>query len=194
MMLKAGQRIFGVDPGSQVAGFAVIEAKRSQPFRPEDFCLLDVGVVRLPRRLRLNERLGHLHQAMHSIGQRWQPRFCVIEQSFVGINVHSALRLGEARGAVASATEGLGVITYEITPAKVKQAIAGSGRASKEDVRLALARLLRQETAHLPLDASDALAIALAFGILGPSGSSNQGSSLQAVARRYAAQAPDKPS
>ena len=81
------------------------------------------------------------------------------------MNASSALKLGEARGAIVSAVRRRGLSVFEITPAEVKRTIACAGAASKEDVSRAVTALLGFERGKLPFDATDAVAIALACGL-----------------------------
>lgn len=184
MDLKTNHRILGIDPGSRVAGFAVLEALRDKPFHAKDFRYLDIGVINLPSSLPLGKRLGLLHDSLYRIGEMWSPEHCVIEKAFVGVNINSALRLGESRGAITCAVQRLSVTTSEISATRVKQLITGRGRASKEEVRKGLSYLFKTDFHHLPYDATDALAIALAFGLGQGSQSSNKGHiRLDALAR-----------
>ncbi len=163
---KIGQRILGIDPGSVIAGFAVLEARRSLARLPSDFHVIDVGVMR-PKSSgnKGMPRLGHLHSMMLELLEQVKPHYVVIEKAFVGLNARSALRLGEARGAMIAATERQGCALYELTPAEIKQTIAGNGRASKELIARAVTALVGFKSEHMPFDATDALACALTLAV-----------------------------
>ena len=158
-------RIIGIDPGSRIAGFAVIESRKPVPYRPSDFMILGAGAIKANPKLKYDERIGFLHEALYGLVAEWKPTICAIEKSFVGVNPNSSLRLGEARGALISAMHRHLIPIVEVTPTRVKSTIAGHGQATKEEVSLALKALLNFERGKLPYDVSDALAIALCHGM-----------------------------
>jgi crossover junction endodeoxyribonuclease RuvC len=165
-------KILGIDPGSRVVGFALIGAVKAKPVSPKDWVVLDVGVIRTSTELSMPARLGQIHGAIFDLLSEMAPQYAAIEKAFHGVNAGTALKLGEARGAIIAAFSRRSVPTLEITPAEVKRIIAGNGAASKEQVYQALQALLGFERGRLPLDASDALAIAYASALarLGPMG------------------------
>ena len=158
-------RILGIDPGSRIAGYAVLESRKPIPYQPRDFVILGAGAVKANPRLSCVERIGFLHEAFYVLVDEWRPTICAMEKSFVGINFNSSLRLGEARGALISAMHRRSIPLVELTPTRVKHVITGRGQASKEEVALALRALLQFERGNLPYDVSDALAIALCYGM-----------------------------
>ncbi len=158
-------KILGIDPGSRVAGFGLLQSRTRSPVVPRDFRILEAGVIRLDVASHLSDRLGHLHDAIAGMIAEATPTICVIEKAFCGVNASSALKLGEVRGAVISAVRRQGVPVAEITPAQVKMLIAGRGQASKQEVCSAIESCLQFSRGRLPHDATDALAIALAYGI-----------------------------
>jgi len=164
-------RILGIDPGTRVVGFACIDngvAMQSARLRtPRDFRVLDAGVLRTEATSSLPDRLGALHETLYELADRWRPTVCVIEKAFYGANVASALKLGEARGALVSALRRCSIPVCEITPAEVKRMIAGNGAADKEQVSRAIELLLGFKRGKLPYDVTDALAIALTHGFRG---------------------------
>lgn len=145
--------ILGIDPGSRVTGYGVV---RDTPRGCE---YVASGCIRTGEGL-LPERLHAVFSGVREIIQQYQPETMGIEQVFMARNADSALKLGQARGAaiVAAVNAGLNVSEYSAT--QVKQAIAGSGAADKQQVMMMVMHLL-----HLvkkpQIDASDALAIAL---------------------------------
>lgn len=158
-------RIMGIDPGTLVAGFAVVEAKTSSPMNPRDFHIVEAGVVRTPKHLSSWERIGLMHQSMHELLVEFQPKLCVLENVFFGKNVLSAITLGQARGAFISAACRSSIPVHEIASTTVKKIISGNGHAGKKEVLFALQTLIGFQKGNLPYDASDALAIALSFGL-----------------------------
>ncbi len=161
-------RIFGIDPGSRVAGFACLAARKPVPLMPQDYKVIDLGVLKVDPKRSHFERIGLLHVALYELLKELSPTVCVVEKEFAGLNPMTSLKLGEARGALLAAVHRNEIPLIEVTPAQVKRAIAGSGRATKEDVHQALKKLLLFDRTSLPLDATDALALALYHGLALP--------------------------
>lgn len=157
--------VMGIDPGSNITGFACLGSRLPQALTPRDFDILDAGVIRLSPREPHSKRISRLADIIYQILMDLKPNYCVVEKAFFGVNVHTALKLGETRGAIISATCRAGVILGEITPAEVKKKITGNGRADKEQVAFAIKALLGFDRKNLPTDVTDALAIALSFGL-----------------------------
>jgi len=105
--------------------------------------------------------LKRIQEGITSVLQQWCPQAVGLESVFVARNVQAAFRLGEARGAAIVGVAGEGIDLFEYTPAAVKLAVAGSGRADKEQVGRGVARLLGIDEEALCRDASDALAVAV---------------------------------
>ncbi len=160
--------ILGIDPGSHITGFACIT---KPPVMANDrresmgILLKDVGVIRLKKEDSFNERIGNLHEAIYSLSQNLKPSICVLETAFYGENINTAIKMGEIRGAIISSLHRMRIPIFAITPAQVKKTIAGSGRASKEDIYYALQHLMKFQKGDLPFDACDAFAIALTYGL-----------------------------
>ena len=146
-------RVLGIDPGSRVTGFGVIETDgvRSR--------YLGSGCIRTTTGP-FPERLGEIFGGLRAALEEWQPGEVAVEQVFVSRNASSALKLGQARGAAISAVVTLGLPVFEYTPAAVKQGLVGNGRAEKEQVQH-MVRVILGMQGRLVLDESDALAIAL---------------------------------
>jgi crossover junction endodeoxyribonuclease RuvC len=157
--------ILGIDPGSRVVGFGILRAKVRRPRMPRDFEVIDAGVIKANADLSLPERLGLIHEAVHGLAAEISPTHCAIEKAFHGANAATAIKLGEARGAILAAARRHKLTIFEITPAEVKRTIACKGNATKEDVCHAVSNLLGFDRGKLPFDASDAVAIALACGL-----------------------------
>jgi crossover junction endodeoxyribonuclease RuvC len=158
-------RILGIDPGSKVTGFALLETQKSGTLQARDFVIKDAGVLRPSSTSSIFERMSSLHLAIREIYHEWRPQVCVIEKAFVGVNINSALRLGEVRGALISAVSNDRAEIVEVAARKVKKTITGNGAASKEEVLRAVQLLLNFNKGKLPYDVSDALAIALYYGL-----------------------------
>jgi crossover junction endodeoxyribonuclease RuvC len=145
-------RILGIDPGTVVLGWGIIEASGGRMRH------IASGTVR-PRGERV-ERVAAICAATRALCDEHRPAVVSLEQTFVGSNVQSAFRLGEARGAVMVAACGAGLLVSEYSPAQIKLAVAGSGRASKGQMQLMVARLLALADA-LATDEADALGAAI---------------------------------
>ena len=146
-------RVLGIDPGSRLTGWGVVEA-RGGGFRH----LASGTLVLAPADL--GARLACLHAECLRLIAAWEPAAVVLERAFVARNVQSAFRLGEARGAVLAAAGAAGAVLVEYAPASVKLATVGYGQADKRAMGRGVA--LRLDLARPPApDAADALALAL---------------------------------
>jgi crossover junction endodeoxyribonuclease RuvC len=158
-------RILGIDPGSRVLGYAVIEGPASGGIHPRQLRPIEVGVLRTPNQATYPERLTLIYQGVSDVISRLSPTYCALERAFTGINSMSALRMGETRGAVMVSMGLQRLPVAEISPARVKNVITGRGNATKDHVALALKMLVHFERGTLPYDATDALAVAVAFAL-----------------------------
>ncbi len=151
----APRRVLGIDPGTRLLGWGVIEQ------RGRDVEVLGHGVLRANPRDDLPTRLGVLARALREVVARHRPSEAAIEETFHGRSARAALSLGEGRGAaiVVVAEAGLPVTGYANNV--VKRAVTGAGRAGKERVQAMVMRLLGLKDRPETLDASDALAVAL---------------------------------
>ena len=150
-------RVLGIDPGTQLVGWAVAESMSCGKLQR-----LDSGVWRLGRApTPMGQRLKILFEELQKVLHHTKPSLVALESAFFGKNAHSALKLGEARGVVLIAAELAGIPVVEISPATVKVRVAGTGAADKEQVeRLVLLHYDLKEYAIEAADESDALAIA----------------------------------
>ena len=158
-------RILGIDPGSRVIGFAVMDAKKLVPRSPKDWIVADAGVVRASTNLAMHERIFEIHDAFYGLISEIQPTLVGIEKVFQGVNPSSTIKLSEARGALISAVGRHKVPVREITPAEVKRIVAGNGAATKVQVYQALQAIMGFNKGSLPFDASDAMGIAFACSL-----------------------------
>jgi crossover junction endodeoxyribonuclease RuvC len=157
--------ILGIDPGSRITGYAFVQGKIPVPVLPRDFQVLDAGVLRVDSEIPYVERIGMLHEAVHQLMEQHRPSVCVLEKAFHDKNASTSIKLGELRGCYIAACCRLGVDVKEITPAEVKKTLTGNGRSEKEGVALAIKTLMGFERGSLPHDVTDALAIALCYGL-----------------------------
>lgn len=150
-------RILGIDPGSQITGYGLIELCGSQ-------CRYhDCGCIRTPSDRPLPERLKVIYAGVSRLIAAYRPDEMAIEQVFLNRNPDAALKLGQARGAAICAGVMADLPVSEYAPRLIKLAVVGSGGASKEQVQHMVCALLRLD-ARPATDAADALAVALCHG------------------------------
>ena len=147
--------ILGVDCGSRVTGYGLIESIG------RDAKAVDYGSIRLPERLELPERLCMVAGGLRQVLDRFSPDEAAVEDVFTQKNVRSALVLAHVRGAALLSLAEAGVPVASYSPATVKNSVVGHGSANKEQVRQMVGVLLGVRETIDPLDVSDALAVAL---------------------------------
>lgn len=148
--------ILGIDPGTLVVGFGALSTRsRSVGF-------LSAGVVRADRRASVPERLATIQRRLIEILEEIRPDLVVVERAFAAKNVQSALRIGEGRGVALACAAAFGAQIVEMTPASAKKSVVGHGAAGKGQVARMVAVALGLREPPEPLDATDALALALA--------------------------------
>ncbi|MCB2225561.1 MAG: crossover junction endodeoxyribonuclease RuvC [Desulfarculaceae bacterium] len=148
--------VLGLDPGSQRTGYAVVAPGEGGRLK-----LIKAGVISAPAKLSVPQRLGIIHNELSAIIAALRPAEMAVEGVFTAKNARTALVLGQARGVAILAGVNAGLSIHEYPPATVKKSLVGNGRASKEQVRAMAQRLVGMGGKDLPLDASDALALAL---------------------------------
>jgi crossover junction endodeoxyribonuclease RuvC len=155
----AGMRVFGIDCGTEITGFGVVET--CDTGRQSRLVARAMGEIRLSKARPLPERLEQVYRELTAELQRWQPDVVAIEEVFYSVNPKSALKLGQVRGValLAAACQRLPVAEY--APLRIKSSVVGYGLASKEQVQFMVARLLELSELPQPADAADALAIAI---------------------------------
>ncbi|MBK9982680.1 MAG: crossover junction endodeoxyribonuclease RuvC [Saprospiraceae bacterium] len=148
-------RILGIDPGTNILGFAVIEIDRDQ------VTVLEIGVLHLKEKKNPSDKLREIFLEIQEIIERYLPQDLAIEAPFFGKNVQSMLKLGRAQGVAMAAGMTMGLTITEYSPKKIKQSVTGNGNAAKEQVADMLCRMLNLKPEKLELDATDALSVAL---------------------------------
>jgi len=146
--------ILGIDPGTAITGYGVIG------FKGGSFTVYEYGCVRTESKMELAGRLGILHGRLTEIIIKYSPNHFAIEELFFNKNVKTALAVGHARGVAMLAAVQAGIKVYEYTPLQVKQAVAGNGRAAKEQVQFMVRALFSLKEIPSPDDVADALAVA----------------------------------
>jgi crossover junction endodeoxyribonuclease RuvC len=149
-------RVLGIDCGGEYTGYGVVEMSSSGKL----FCL-DCGAIKLSPRDALPRRLSRIYVHLGEIIAEHQPDEVAIEDVFYALNVKSALKLGQVRGVAMLAAAAAGLEVAEYSPLTIKSSVVGYGRAEKQQVQHMVMRLLALDTPPEPMDASDALAIAI---------------------------------
>lgn len=147
------KRILGIDPGSRITGFGIVELEGQQHQYVTSGCIRTQGDV-------LAERLKEIFDGLLEIVATYQPDEMVIERVFMHRNADSALKLGQARGAAICACTTQSIPVHEYSPREIKQAVVGKGSASKEQVQHMVQAMLSLNACP-QADAADALAAAL---------------------------------
>jgi crossover junction endodeoxyribonuclease RuvC len=147
--------ILGIDPGTTILGFALLDATSSNG------ALLDIGTFRLNKIKEHSEKLKAIFEKALEIIERFQPQILAIEAPFYGKNPQSMLKLGRAQGVVIAAAMYKGLEVFEYSPRKIKQSITGNGNASKEQIAAMLKNMNLITENRYSFDATDALAAAV---------------------------------
>ncbi len=148
-------RVLGIDPGTIVMGYGVIESQE------DEVTLVDCGALISPPRSPIGERLSYLYSKLLEVITRCQPDVVAVEQPFVAKNVRSALAIGRAQAVALLAAANREIPTYEYTPTQVKQRVANYGASSKEQIQEMVKFQLGLSQVPQPSDAADALAVAI---------------------------------
>jgi len=144
-------KVLGIDPGSHVTGYGIVFSEDQTPH------YLIHGVIAMPKKATLASRLGLIFRGISAIIETHHPDVLAIEKVFFAKNPHSALILGHARGVAMLSGILKDIDVHEYSALEIKQAVAGYGRASKEQIKAMVQRLLAVDGA-LTYDSADALA------------------------------------
>lgn len=152
-------RIFGVDPGTNIVGYGVIDSVDGE------IVFVASGAIRAGKRgSPIASRLHEIHRNLKRLLEQYRPDAFALEQAFYGKSIEAAIRLGEGRGVALLCAAEMGVEVAEYPPATVKKAVAGYGLADKSQVAAVVQALLRLPGPPEPSDAADALALAVCHG------------------------------
>jgi len=156
LLQKNAKIILGIDPGTLLMGYSLIEVNGNH------VRLLEMNVLKLSaRRLNGYEKLQQIHKKVNQLIESFDPNEFAIEAPFFGKNVQSMLKLGRAQGVAIATAIHAGIPVTEYSPRKIKQSITGNGNADKEQVWKMLQHLLQIRNDIVHYDASDALAVAV---------------------------------
>ena len=148
-------RIFGIDPGSERTGYGCVETDGRRHH------LVACGAITAASGDPFPQRLARIHRELASLLATHRPECVAVESVFHAVNARSALKLGHARGIAILAAVEAGCDVVEYTPAEIKRAVVGYGRAEKHQVQVMIKLLLGLSKAPAPHDAADALAVAI---------------------------------
>jgi crossover junction endodeoxyribonuclease RuvC len=147
--------ILGIDPGTLLMGYCIIEASKNI------FTIKSIDVLKLSSKKDHYQRLQLVHQKISELVDQYAPNEFAIEAPFFGKNVQSMLKLGRAQGVAIAAAMTKNIPVTEYSPRKIKQSITGNGNADKEQVWKMLQRLTALPDKPKYYDATDALAVAI---------------------------------
>ncbi len=152
--MSGGRRILGIDPGTRVAGWGVVELSGNASR------LIEFGAIRT-KGPELGARLMEVHRGLRAVIERLEPDAVAVERPFVGRNASTAMAIGMARAVALLVAAEHGVEVTEYPPAQVKRAVVGNGSAAKQQVAAMVRVILGLPQVPEPADAADALAVAL---------------------------------
>lgn len=151
-------RILGIDPGYAIVGYGVLD------YNGTDFKVVEYGAITTDAGVDMFDRLKSIYDDLDEIIKRVKPDFMAIEELFFNSNQKTAINVAQARGVLLLAAMNHGVEIFEYTPLQVKQAVAGYGRADKNQVQQMVKLLLKLDSVPKPDDTADAVAIAICHG------------------------------
>lgn len=157
-------RVLGIDPGSHVTGYGVVEKAHN------GLCWVTHGEIRPKKKALLSECLQLIYEDLREVIEKTTPDALAIEDIFYGKNIQSLIRQGQVRGGAILAGRLMDVPVYEYSPAEIKKSVVGYGRAEKGQVQTMIKAILKLPDLPPP-DAADALAVAIChihFGKLDP--------------------------
>lgn len=150
-------RILGLDPGSRICGYGVIDQIGGE------LAYVECGVLTAPEDWAAERRLGEIARHLQEVIAELRPAAVAVEDVFAKVNVRSALALAQARGMALAVAGLLGLPVFSYAPALVKKTVSGSGRADKTQIARMVAGLVGLRTPPRA-DAADALAVAICHG------------------------------
>jgi len=153
-------RIIGIDPGTGILGFGVVDVIKGK------FKLVEAGVIRTPPHTAHDERLEEIFDGLTEIIASTKPDACSIEKLFFTNNVTTAMTVAEARGVAILVARQAGLPIAEYTPPQIKQSLTGYGKADKKQVQEMVRMQLGLKEVPKPDDCADALAAAITHSLM----------------------------
>jgi crossover junction endodeoxyribonuclease RuvC len=149
-------RVLGVDPGLSSTGYAVVDVGNGRP------SVKHAGCARSASHQALETRVRAIYDELSAVAAKWRPQLAVLEGLYSEYRFpRTAILMGHVRGVICLAADQTGARVLEVSPAEVKQALTGSGRASKDQIKRAVTRMLSLREAPKSEHVCDALALAL---------------------------------
>ncbi len=149
--------VLGIDPGLTKTGFGLLSISNDTPK------IIDYGIIEPNKNDNLSKRLYSIYTDMNQLIEMFNPTIVSIEDIFYGRNVKSALLLGQARGIAMLCAAKYDIPVFEYSAKKVKQAVTGNGNADKTQLQYMIKQIFKLKQLPTPLDASDAIGIALCY-------------------------------
>lgn len=153
-------KILGIDPGTGICGFGVIEVSKNQPR------MLDNGVIATPPHTPLPDRLLDIYDSLHEIIKLNKPDVISVEKLFFTKNITTGISVAEARGVVLLVARQHNLPIFEYTPNEIKKIMTGYGNAKKNQVQEMVKLHLKLKEVPKPDDAADALAAAITHQLM----------------------------
>lgn len=153
-------RIIGIDPGTGILGFGVID------FKVGKSKIIDAGVIKTPAHTPLDERLEDIFDNLMEVIKQTKPNVMSIEKLFFARNVTTAMSVSHARGVVMLVGKKSGLSIFEYTPLQIKQTLTGYGRADKKQMQEMVKLHLNLKSIPKPDDCADALAAAITHSLM----------------------------
>lgn len=150
--------ILGIDPGYAIVGYGVLS------YDGNKFKAIEYGAITTDASMKMEDRLKSIYDDLNTVIERTSPDFMAIEELFFNSNQKTAINVAQARGVLLLSALNHGVKIFEYTPLQVKQAVAGYGRADKNQVQQMVKLLLSLDKVPKPDDTADAIAIAICHG------------------------------
>lgn len=154
-------RILGIDPGTGITGFGVIEISQSAPPK-----MITAGVISTPPHTPLPDRLLDIYDSLHQIITETKPSAVSIEKLFFSQNITTGISVAHARGIAMLVARQNNLDIYEYTPLQIKQTLTGYGRAEKKQIQEMVKNHLKLRALPKPDDAADALAAAITHSLM----------------------------
>lgn len=151
--------IFGVDPGTILTGFGIIDSKGS------NISLIKSGIIKTNPNHDLSNKLKHIYTSLNDQVLKYKPDVFCIETAFYGKNVQSAMKIGYVRGVAMLVASMNQILCVEYSPREIKKAVVGKGSASKEQVQYMIKNLLNLSQDKIKFDETDALAVSVCHSI-----------------------------
>lgn len=148
-------RIIGIDPGTAITGFAIIEIKNRKK------TLLDFGYIHTEAKTQNAYRLNQIAHDIEDLLEKWKPTHAAVEKLYFNKNIKTAISVAEARGVVTQKLAEKNIPIDEYGPSEIKSCVCGNGKADKKAVQKMVTLLMNLEKTPKPDDVADAIAVAL---------------------------------